>query len=54
MKKNLLTTIFNGLALAMGVATLVLNILGVLDNQTAFTLLGLGMFALAAANLQKS
>lgn len=53
MKTNLTHTIFAGLGLAMGVAVFVLNILGALDSQTAFTLLGVGLFALGAASLQK-
>jgi hypothetical protein len=53
MKKNLLKTIFSGIAVAMGVASIVMNILGVLSTGTAINLLSLGLTALAIAALQK-
>jgi hypothetical protein len=53
MKRNLLKTIFSGIAVAMGVATIVMNILGVLTTGTAINLLSLGLTALAIAALQK-
>ncbi len=53
MNKNLLNTIFNGLALAMGVAVIVLNILGTLTVNTAISLLSIGLTALALNGLQK-
>lgn len=53
MNKNMLSTILNGLAIAMGVAVVVLNILGMLTTSSAFTLLGIGLFALGAAGLQR-
>ena len=54
MNKNLLDTVFKGVALAMGVAVIVLNILGSLTTDTAVSLLGIGLTALAIAGLQKS
>jgi hypothetical protein len=54
MYKNLTDTILKGIALAMGVAVIVLNTLGALDNTSAFTLLGIGLAALALAGLQNN
>ena len=54
MNKNLFDTISNGVALAMGVAVVVLNILGSLTVDTAVTLLGIGLAVLALARLQKN
>jgi len=54
MNKNLLDTIFKAVALAMGVAVIVLNTLGALTGDTAVTLLGIGLTTLAMAGLQKS
>jgi len=53
MNKNLLGTIFNGVALAMGVAVVVLNIINPLMLTGATTLLGIGVAALGMAGLQK-
>jgi VIT1/CCC1 family predicted Fe2+/Mn2+ transporter len=53
MDKNLLKTIFNAIALAMGVAVIVMQILGTLDPRTAVTALSVGVAALAIAALQK-
>lgn len=53
MNRNLLTTIFKAVALGMGVAVIVLNILGTLTVETAVSLLGIGLTALALAGLQK-
>ena len=47
MKNDLKATIFKSVALAMGVATLVLNIMGKLDVTSSITLLSLGLIALA-------
>ncbi len=41
-----------GVALAMGVAVIVLNILGTLTVSSAIPLLGVGLAALALASLQ--
>lgn len=53
MKGNLLRTIFNGVALAMGVAVFVLNIINPLSLADATSMLGLGLAALGVAGLQK-
>lgn len=53
MNKNLPQTIFNGLALAMGVAVVVLNIVNTLSIKDATSLLGIGVAALGIAGLQK-
>jgi hypothetical protein len=54
MNKNLFDTISNGVALAMGVAVIVLNVLGTLNVNGAITMLGIGLTALAIARLQKN
>jgi len=54
MNKDLLDTIFKAVALGMGVAVIVLNILGSLTVDTAVTLLGIGLTCLAIASLQKN
>ncbi len=54
MNKNLLSTIFNGIAVAMGVAVVVLNIVNPLTLTNATTLLGIGVLALGIAGLQKA
>jgi hypothetical protein len=53
MNKNLLTTIFKAVALGMGVAVIVLNLLGTLAVETAISMLSIGLTALALAALQK-
>jgi hypothetical protein len=53
MDKTLLKTALNGVALAVGVAIIVMQILGSLGIGTATTLLGVGLTALALAGLQK-
>lgn len=53
MYKNLLDTIFKGIALAMGVAVVVLNTLGSLNTTSAFTFLGIGLALLALVEMQK-
>ena len=53
MNKNLLKTILNDIAVAMGIAVVVMNILGALAGSAAFNLLGLGLAAVAIAALQK-
>lgn len=53
MNKDLIPTIFKAVALATGVAVIVLNILGTLTVTTAVTLLGVGLTALAIVALQK-
>ncbi len=53
MNTSLVSTILKGIAVAMGIAVIVLNLLGTLSTSTAFNLLGLGLAALAIAALQK-
>jgi hypothetical protein len=53
MKSNLIKTICNGIAVAMGIAIVVLNIVSPLSLTSATTLLGFGVAALGVANLQK-
>lgn len=50
----LVPLILKGFALAMGVAAVVLSILGTSDPNTLVTLLGFGLFSLALWALQKS
>ena len=54
MNKNLLETIFSGIALAMGVAIVVLNIVNPPSLTGATSMLGIGVAALGIANLQKA
>jgi hypothetical protein len=49
----LLSLILKGLALAMGVAAVVLAILGSSSPSSLITLLGIGLFALAVWALQR-
>ena len=51
--KNL-NVIFNGIAVAMGVAIIVLNIVNPLSLTGATTLLGIGVAALSIANLRRA
>jgi hypothetical protein len=51
--QSLSSLIFKGLALAMGVAAVVLSILGTAAPETLVTLLGIGLFSLAIWALQK-
>jgi hypothetical protein len=53
MNKNLPKTVFNGIAVAMGVAVVVLNIVNPLTLTGATSLLGIGVLALGIAGLQK-
>ena len=52
MNKNLFETICKAVALGMGVAVIVLNILGVLSVNLGMLLLGMGLTALALSGLQ--
>jgi hypothetical protein len=51
---NTVRTILSAVAIGMGVAVIVLNILGTLTANTAITLLSIGLTALAIESLQKS
>lgn len=53
MNKNIISIALKGVALAMGVAVIVINILGSLTANTAINLLGIGLVALALEALQK-
>jgi energy-converting hydrogenase Eha subunit A len=50
---KIISLVFKGVALAMGVAVVVTNILGVMDTHGQVLLLGLGLFALAITALDK-
>ena len=49
--REIASTVFKALTLAMGVAVVVLSRLGSLDTQTAVSLLGIGLFCAGAALL---
>jgi len=53
MKPGLLKTIFNGVAVAMGIAVIVTNIVSPLSLNGVTSLLAIGVAALGIANLQK-
>ena len=50
--RQIVSVAFRGVAVAAGVAVVVLQLLGTLTPTTANTLLGLGLAALAIASLQ--
>ena len=51
--REIISVIFKAVTLAMGVAAVVLSCLGSLEEQTAVTLLGLGLACAGAAMLAK-
>jgi hypothetical protein len=53
MNKSLLKTIFYAIAVAMGIAVVVLNIVNPLTLLGTTSLLGIGVAALGVAGLQK-
>jgi hypothetical protein len=53
MNKNIISVALQGIALAMGVATVVLNLFGTLDMKSVAGMLGFGLAALAIAALQE-
>ncbi len=53
MNKGIVSLALKGIALAMGVAVIVLHTLGTLDAGNGVNLLGIGLFALALAALRK-
>jgi hypothetical protein len=55
MDKNqpILNLVLRAVALGMGVATVVLNLLGAASSGTLFTLLGIGLFALGLDALDR-
>ena len=50
---EIVSTVFKALTLAMGVAVVVLSCMGSLDEQTAITLLGIGLASAGVAMLEK-
>ncbi len=50
---NLISVIFKGIAVAMGIAAIVLNTLGAATPQTSGVILGLGLAALAILALRR-
>lgn len=51
--REIISTIFKALTLAMGVAVVVLSCLGSLEPQTAVTLLGIGLACAGISMLEK-
>ena len=51
--REIVSTVFKALTLAMGVAVVVLSCMGSLDEQTAITLLGIGLASAGVAMLEK-
>ena len=51
--REIISVIFKAVALAMGVAVVVLSCLEILEPQTAVTLLGIGLASAGAALLEK-
>lgn len=52
MAKNITKIALKGIALAMGVAIIVMSTLKTLDLNAGVSMLGIGLAALALANLQ--
>ncbi|WP_315119885.1 hypothetical protein [uncultured Clostridium sp.] len=52
MNKDLKKLIFKSIGLAMGVSTLVLNIIKTLESKSAITLLSIGLICLAISELE--
>jgi hypothetical protein len=50
---KIIDIVFKGIALAMAVAVVVTNILGVMDTRGQILLLGIGLFGLAITALDK-
>lgn len=53
MNKNITKIALKGIPLAMGVAVIVMSTLKTLDIQSGVSMLGMGLAALALANLQE-
>ena len=51
--REIISTVFKSVTLAMGVAVVVLSCLGSLEPQTAVPLLGIGLACTGAAMLEK-
>jgi hypothetical protein len=53
MNKSTVSVALKGITVAMGVAVIVLNIVGTLTTETAINLLSIGLTTLGIAALQK-
>jgi hypothetical protein len=53
MKPHLLNVVFNGIAVAMGVAVIVTSIVSPMSPTGVASLLGIGVAVLGIANLRK-
>lgn len=53
MYKNITKIALKGIALAMGIAIIVMGTLNTLEISTGLSMLGMGLAALALANLQE-
>jgi hypothetical protein len=53
MNRSILQTALTGIAMAMGVAILVLNVLKTLNINQGLTMVGIGLAALALSQFQK-
>ena len=51
--RNLISLIFKAVSLAMGIAVVVLSILGQLDSQTAIVMLGIGLACTGVSLIEK-
>lgn len=52
MNKNIVKIALKGIALAMGVAVIVMSTLNTLEVKTGVSMLGMGLTSLALANFQ--
>lgn len=52
-KKEIVNLIFNVIGVAMGVAVTTLNILNQIDAKESISLLGIGLFSISLATLNK-
>lgn len=52
MNKGLKKLIFRSIGLAMGIATLVLNIITIFESKSAITLLSIGLICLAISEIE--
>lgn len=54
MNQNFKQFIFKAIGLAMGIATLVLNIINGIESKSAITLLSIGLICLAISDLESN
>ena len=52
-KTSIINLVLRAVAVAMGVAVVVLSILGTVDNTTLITLLGIGLFSVSLDALDR-